>query len=205
MQSTLYIFENLHRNLPPLFPEAIKQKIADALNEIGYEFPANAEELEEVMFGFGYEVWPWNKAYREFLASSKQRMGGHFLTSKSELPINEAMAAIHNELLDFTNQEVLSTEKKNYLNRVNELKMTAQSVREILDYLREVAKAETDHPNLAAEIRSKIRGFEQSLCELGPKLNYHEVKNAADFFRGRREELNRLRGIHHSVVVDFDA
>lgn len=203
MESTIYIFKNLHQNLPPLFPEPVKKKMADVLDKVEDEPVATVEELEDLMTEFGYEVWPWRNAYQEFFESSKQRMGPHFLLSKSHLPINEALSVISKDLREFTNQEILSTERAKYLNRVNELKMTVQSVKEILNYLREAAEAETDHPALAAEIIAKVRGFEHSLCELGPKLNYHEVENAADFFRGRRDEFNHLRGINQAVKINY--
>lgn len=203
MKHTIFIFKHLHRNLPPLFPEATKREMADVFERFE-ENPTTLDDLEEQMLKFGYEIWPWNNAYREFFASCKQRMGGHFLSSKSELAINEALTAIHRELRDFTDQEVVSTEKGKYLNRVSELKQTIESVKKTLDHLRSVADTETEHPALADEIRSKVRGFEHSLCELGLKFNHHEVENAAEFFRGRRDELNRLRGINHSVEINFE-
>ena len=203
MQSTIYIFKNLHRNLPPLFPEEIKREMADALAAFEQK-PTTLERLEDAMARFGYKIWPWNKAYREFIEGTRKRMGGHFLTTKSDLAINQALVEIRREIRNFTDQELHSTEKNKYLNRVNELAAEAGLIREVLEYLRSVADAEADHPMLADEIRSKVRGFEHSLCELGPELKYHEVENAVEFFEGRRAELDRLRGINKSVEIDFD-
>ncbi len=166
--------------------------------------PTSLDDLEEAMVNFGYEAWPWNEAYREFFTSCEKRMGGHFLLSKSDLAINEALFAIQKELRDFTNQEVLSTERTRYLRRVEEYHRIVQSVQKILSDLRQMAEAESDHPNLADEIRSKVRGFEHSLCGLGPALDHLAVEKSPEFFEGRREELNRLRGINRSVVINFE-
>lgn len=178
--------------------------MVEVLDEIEYEQPETVIELEDLMAEFGYEVWPWRKAYQEFFTSCCERMGGQFLSSKSKLMINDALVATHKELRDLANQEVQSTERAKYLKRVKELKAKIQSVKGTLNYLRELAAAESDHPALANEILAKVRGFEHSICDLGPELKHHEVESSVEFFRGRREELNRLRGINHAVVVDFE-
>lgn len=203
MQSTIKIYKILHKNLPPLFPEATKRKMADVLNKFEKK-PTSLDDLEEAMAEFGYEIWPWNKAYREFLESSEERMGAHFFLSKPELAINEALFAIRKELRDFTDQEILSTEKSKYLRRVDEYRNMVQSVQEIISNLRQMADAESDHPALAAEIRSKVRSFEHSLSELGPALDHEAVLRSVEFFEGRRAELNRLRGIHQPVEISFE-
>ena len=131
-------------------------------------------------------------------------MGGHFLASNSDLAISDALFAIQRDLRALTNQEILSTEKANYLRRVEEHRKTVQSVQKILADLRQTAEAMSDHPALADEIRSKVRGFEHSLCGLGPELDCLAVEKSPEFFEGRRAELNHLRGINHSVVINFE-
>lgn len=40
------------------------------------------DEIENTMISFGYEVWPWNQAYRKFLESVEARVGESFLLPK---------------------------------------------------------------------------------------------------------------------------
>ncbi len=37
------------------------------------------EEIEDKMAKFGYEIWPWNQAYKHFLAVAQTQLGDHFL------------------------------------------------------------------------------------------------------------------------------
>jgi hypothetical protein len=37
------------------------------------------EEIESAMIKFGYELWPYNQAFREYLRFTEERMGEHFL------------------------------------------------------------------------------------------------------------------------------
>ena len=37
------------------------------------------EEIEDKMTKFGYEIWPWNQAYKYFLAVIQEQLGDHFL------------------------------------------------------------------------------------------------------------------------------
>ncbi len=166
--------------------------------------PTSLNDLEDVMVNFGYEAWPWNKAYREFFVNCEKRMGGHFLSSKSDLAINEALFAIQSDLRALTNQEILSTERANYLRRVEEYGKIAASVQKIISGLRQMAEAVSDHPVLADEIRSKVKGFEHSLCGIGPELDCLAVEKSPEFFEGRKAELNHLRGINNSVVINFE-
>lgn len=79
MQSTIAIFKYLFQHLPPLFPEEIKGKMKHALEHLEQDQTVSLEQLEETMISFGYEVWPWNQAYKEFLAVAEGQVGEHFL------------------------------------------------------------------------------------------------------------------------------
>ena len=69
--------------------------------------------------------------------------------------------------------------------------------------MKEMAEKESDHPNLANEIRARVRSFEEGLCLLGAELRHEDVEQAVDFFAGRKQDLNRLRGIHVPLEMDF--
>ncbi|MBI2444597.1 MAG: hypothetical protein HYV42_05160 [Candidatus Magasanikbacteria bacterium] len=82
MQSTLALFRRLYNTLPPLIPEATKQKMAHAVQHLEADPTVSLAEVEDTMIAFGQEVWPWSQAYREFLALAEARVGEHFLLPK---------------------------------------------------------------------------------------------------------------------------
>ena len=51
-------------------------------NELDYlenQLNKNLQEIEDKMIKFGYEVWPWNQAYKYFLTIAQEQLGDHFL------------------------------------------------------------------------------------------------------------------------------
>ncbi len=52
------------------------------------------EQIEDKMTKFGYEIWPWNQAYKYFLAVAQAQLGDHFL-----LP--QMSAGLREKYLDF--------------------------------------------------------------------------------------------------------
>ena len=88
MQSTLEIFKHLFEHLPPLFPADRKEKIAQTIRELKDNPASSLESLEDTMIVFGYEIWPWNQAFRELMASAETDIGEHFLLPK----LSEAVA-----------------------------------------------------------------------------------------------------------------
>ena len=211
--------------------------MAHALSHLENDQTVSLEEIEDTMIKFGYEVWPWNQAYKEFLAVAETRVGEHFLlpkltpelqqkyhdfklyggtlrdlhsgrpadyfTSEQRGELCVALVEMQRELRAYVNRELVGIEKVRYLRRVNEFQKVLEEIKATLNHLRELADKEQDHPNLANEIREKVRVFEHGLCLLGPELEYEAVCAAPEFFHGRKHELNRLRGIHRSVEVDF--
>lgn len=82
MQSTISLFRHLYETLPPLFPLAVKEKIARALEQVESDPAVTLEEIERTMVAFGYEAWPWNRAYQEFFMAAEAALGEHFLLPK---------------------------------------------------------------------------------------------------------------------------
>jgi hypothetical protein len=82
MESTISLFRRLYDHLPPLLPEETKEKMGHALNHLEHDQTITLEEVEDTMIKFGYEVWPWNQAYKEFLALAENKVGEHFLLPK---------------------------------------------------------------------------------------------------------------------------
>ncbi len=237
MQSTIQLFRHLYNTIPPLFPENTAAKMQHALAHLETDQTITLTEVEDTMIRFGYEVWPWNQAYREFLAVTETLMGEHFLlpklshelehkyhsfktyggslrdlhsgnpaeffTGEERSQLCVALVEMQMELRNYTDHEIKGVSKVKYLRRVNEFKDVLDEIKTHLSHLMELAQKEQDHPTLADEIRAKVKGFEYGLCLLGPELDYEAVCQSAEFFKGRKHDLNRMQGIHAPVDVDF--
>ncbi len=79
MQSTLYIFHHLYNNLPPLLPQEISQKMGAALENLEKNHEATLDQIEKTMVFFGYQIWPYNQAFKEFIHATEKEVGEHFL------------------------------------------------------------------------------------------------------------------------------
>ncbi len=194
-------------------------------------------QVEDTMIVFGYEIWPWNQAYRDFLTIAENAYGDEFLlphlseiTRKKYLDFKDyggtlrdlhsgrpaiyfeneervelyrALLKMQEDLKKYVNQQIASTEKKRFLEKVEEYAKVLEQIEDKLKGLREIAQNEQDHPTLADEIREKIRMFEYGMCLLGPELSFPAVAESVDFFVGRKVDLNRLRGIETVKEIDF--
>lgn len=230
MQSTIDIFERLYNHLPPLFPSESKEKMGHALNHLKNDGTMTLEAIEDTMIAFGYELWPWNQAFREFMVLAESDIGEHFLlprlskqlqtkyhdfkkyggtfrelhagsaahyfTSDERGDLCHALVDMQIDLRTYVSRDIVSLNKKRYLARVSEFQDLLDNIKNTLNHLNDLASTEQDHPTLAAEIRSRVRNFEHGLCLLGPELEYEAVCQSVDFFKGRKHELNRLKGIH---------
>lgn len=213
--------------------------MAHALERLEEGEDVTLEEIEDTMIAFGYEVWPWNQAYREFLAVAEASVGEHFLlpklpptlqnkfldfkafggslrdlhsgsaadyfTSDERVLLCQALVDMQIELRQYVAQEVAGLGRNRYMDRVHEFMKLSKDIQKTLDSLRMLAHNEQDHPTLADEIRSQVRAFEYGLCYLGPELDYEAVCAAPDFFKGRKSELDRMRGIHVPFKANFYA
>ncbi|TAN33769.1 hypothetical protein EPN28_01295 [Patescibacteria group bacterium] len=79
MQSTLFIYKHLCARLPPLFPTEHLESARAEIARLEREKNTGVEDVENSMIKFGYEAWPWNQAYREFLENAEAQVGEHFL------------------------------------------------------------------------------------------------------------------------------
>jgi len=239
MKSTIELFRYLYTHLPPLFPKETAAKMKHALEHLESDPSATLEQAEETMIEFGYEAWPWNRAYREFLNLTEGKLGEHFLlpllsaglvekymdfksgggdlrvlhsgnpaqffNSDERTELCTALVDMRQQLRKYTDSTVTGLEKEKYLKRVDEFTKVLVDIRIKLDALRDLAAHESEHPNLAAEIRERVRMFEQGLCLLAPEPDYTAVCESAEFFAGRHNDLGRMRGIHTPVNIDFYA
>jgi hypothetical protein len=126
-----------------------------------------------------------------------------FFTSEDRGELCTALVDTQTELRDYVHRSLIGLEKTRYLRRVNEFKAILEEIKRHLGMLSELADKEQDHPTLADEIRSRVKGFEYGLCLLGPELDYEAVCQSMEFFKGRKHELNRMRGVHVPVGFNY--
>lgn len=238
MQSTLELFRHLYSNVPPLFSQEEKEKMAYALEHLESDPDVMLEEIEDTMIVFGYLVWPWNQAFKEFYSVAEHKVGEHFLLPRLPPELLEkyeeykgyggslrdlhtgnsahffqssfdrqilavALVEMRQELREYVSREVMSTERNKYLKRVCRFGVLVDDIRKTVQQLRDLSDREHDHPSLAREIKARAKAFEYGLCFLGPELEYHDVMGSPEFFGGRKKELNRLKGVHIPLEIDF--
>jgi len=78
---TIAIFERLHDHVDPVLPLELNQDMVSALDQVKNNYELSVEEIEETMIAFGRYVWPYRKAFEEFLAIYEGRVGEQFLLS----------------------------------------------------------------------------------------------------------------------------
>jgi hypothetical protein len=127
----------------------------------------------------------------------------NYFDQEERLELCRALVETRQAIYEFAVREVVGMKKENYLNKVEEFKQVLQSIKSNLDRLRDLAQMQNHHPMLSKEIMSKVEAFEHGLCLLAPEFSPEEVDKAHEFFIGRQQELNRLRGIHETIEVDF--
>ncbi len=82
MHSTLAIFRHLAAVAPPLVPETLVESIRRALDHFDVHQDASIGELETVMYTYGYQLWPYNQAFKEELVLAEKNVGERFLLPK---------------------------------------------------------------------------------------------------------------------------
>ncbi|MEK7681042.1 MAG: hypothetical protein AAB348_03290, partial [Patescibacteria group bacterium] len=82
MRSTIQIFKYSYEHLPPLFPADIALRMKAEVESLRGRSDLPLEKIEDIMIGYGYEIWPWNQAYKEFFSVAETRMGEHFLVPR---------------------------------------------------------------------------------------------------------------------------
>jgi len=107
----------------------------------------------------------------------------------------KALVEVQHEIWQFAAQSVVTRDRKKYEQRIGEFKEIFGDIAQRLEDLRGMAEKESEHPELASEMREHVRGFEHGLCLLGPKLDYAAVCNTVDHFDSRHEQ----RKLHRVV------
>ncbi|PIT87485.1 MAG: hypothetical protein COU31_02865 [Candidatus Magasanikbacteria bacterium CG10_big_fil_rev_8_21_14_0_10_40_10] len=124
---------------------------------------------------------------------------------ESEHRVELAMAMVEatQKIKNTVGLEIRGLGREQYLRRVEDYNLLLQKIVLEVEALKKMAEQEKEHLSLAEQIRAKIIDIEHGLCFLGRQLEWHDIKNAREFFVGRRAELNRLKGIHIPKKIDF--
>jgi len=79
---TISIFERIYSNLPPLVPDETKKEMEHALEHLKNDTDLSTEETENTLIVFGKKIWPYWKAFNEFVDSFDGQMGEKFFVGK---------------------------------------------------------------------------------------------------------------------------
>lgn len=116
-------------------------------------------------------------------------------SSEERIELGKALVEMGTEIRSFTDRDLMGVSRNKYLQRVGEFAEILKRIRHSIEELKQLAEFEKDHPALHREIKERVKVFEYSLCYLGPEINHSTVHESLPFFKGRKEELNRLKAV----------
>jgi len=177
--------------------QAYQEFLAIAEGEVGEHFL-----LPKLSAGLQVKYQEF-KAYGGDLRELHSGRPADYFTSEDRAELCGAFVDMQRDLREFVNRKIISTDKKKYLSRVDNFKKVLEEIRGKLNEMVALSEREQDHPNLADEIRARVRSFEHGLCHLAPNPEFEAVCQSVDFFHGRKKDLNRMRGVHVPIEVDF--
>lgn len=126
-----------------------------------------------------------------------------YFDSDERRELIDALNQLENDLARHVDTQITGVEKEQFLRLVDEYRAVADKIKAKLVELRKLAQGENEHLNLAREINEKIKLFEHGWCYLAPEPDYRDVCEAVEFFKGRKADLNRMRGAHLIPEVNF--
>lgn len=122
--------------------------------------------------------------YRDFVAGSALT---EFFEPEERTALSEVLVALRQHIFEHARQAALSTQKDVYLKKIAEFQQVQAEIESVFEHLHALADAEQEHPELATEIRTHVRGFEYGLAALGPQPTLEQVTGSIDYFAGRKE------------------
>ncbi|PSO44226.1 MAG: hypothetical protein BRC22_02785 [Parcubacteria group bacterium QH_9_35_7] len=82
VKHTIDFFEQMYNDLPPMVPKEIREKMEDALGQIKNNMSLEKEEIEDVIIKFGKQIWPYRKAFHEFVDIYEGKIGEKIFLTK---------------------------------------------------------------------------------------------------------------------------
>ncbi|MFB6225841.1 MAG: hypothetical protein ABEJ02_00640 [Candidatus Paceibacteria bacterium] len=218
---TVSFFRQMYKDLPPLVPDEVSKNMKEALDQVENNMSLKKDDVEEVVIKFGKAIWPYRKAFHEFVDLYEGKIGekifltkmpnkfkveykefkkeGHtfrdlysgkqaqFFDLEYRTQLHQALAQTRTDVKKHVRQLVTSSEKDEYMGKVEEHKEILSDIEDKLDQLRDLADNEYEHPELVGEIKQQIEAFEHSLAGMGSSVDHEEIMNAPEFFEGRKD------------------
>ncbi len=79
---TIDLFERMCNHLPPLLPKEIVSETEHVLEQLHNDFTVSIEDIEKTIISIGKKVWPYQKAFQEFIDVAQREIGEKFLLGK---------------------------------------------------------------------------------------------------------------------------
>ena len=122
--------------------------------------------------------------YRDFVAGGAAT---EFFDPEERVALTKVLVAIRDAIHQHARQAALTTDLTIYQKKIEEFSHVQAEIEAVFDHLHGLADAEQEHPELASEIRSHIRGFEYGLAALGPQSSLATMTESIDYFASRKE------------------
>lgn len=110
-----------------------------------------------------------------------------FFDHENRLKLSQSFVEVDLEIRDYARQRVLSTDRKKYEELIVDFQNILDDIKKRLDSLLILAEDEEEHPELAEELRQRVRFFEFGMCSLGPNIEPKDVFEAENYFLDRKE------------------
>ncbi len=89
LQHTVFLFEKIAHDLPPLVPKKIVRDMAMALDHLQHNYQLTAEEAEATLITFGKKIWPYRQAFADWCERSAGELGESFFLGYASVHIKK--------------------------------------------------------------------------------------------------------------------
>jgi len=150
-------------------------------------FEAHVREYPELYEWF--KAWQYGGGHVAELFCGKWKHVGA-LTAGERVALCHILAEARRDIRHAAITMVAGQERAAYERLIIEFRLLLEAIEEQLNHLRTIANDEQEHPQLAAELREQIRGFERGLALLEPHTTLEEVCSARERMHWKRAELS---------------
>ena len=155
-----------------IFPPEIGGEIKNELENLSPRADMTLAEIENKMIKFGYDIWPWNQAYKFFLAAVEEKLGEHFFLPKLSGGLRE-------KYLSF----------KDFGGALKDL----QTGRPASFF---TSEERSELCAVLVEMRRELRGYlDRELVGIGREQYLDKVEEYQDLLEKIKLNLNALRGL----------
>ncbi len=194
MQSTIQLFHHFYDSLPPLVPQEVVLSMKNELDRLENDSEVSLEEVEDSMVKFGYEVWPWNQAFKFFLTAVEDKMGEHFLLPRMS-------EGLHAKYLNFlacngTLRDLQTGRPASFFSSEERAELCEKLV-DMRLYLREYVKRDVVGLNRELYLE-KVEEYQSLLEKI--KFNLESLRN----FLEKEEDGSPLVGEINAKIKDFE-